>query len=64
MFTLIPPAERAEAQTTFARVGGALTDDFKYVVDNAQLAPVDIVSSSLHIAGPGSVLRSPRFYLV
>jgi hypothetical protein len=29
VFTLIPPAERAEAQTTFAGVGGALTDDFK-----------------------------------
>jgi membrane-associated phospholipid phosphatase len=37
--------------------------DFQYLTDNAQLDLEDIVTSPLHVAGPDSLLRSPRFYL-
>ncbi len=44
-------------------LGGMLSDDLKYIVDNAQLDLRDIVAAPLHIADDDSVLRSPRFYL-
>ena len=53
---------RAEVQN-FSAVGGELVDDFKYLVDNAQLDLVDIVTAPLHIADPDSPLRAPKFYL-
>jgi membrane-associated phospholipid phosphatase len=40
-----------------------MTDDFKYVVDNAQLDVRDILSAPFHLTSEDSVLRSPRFYL-
>ncbi len=44
-------------------VGSMISDDFKYIVDNAQLDLRDIIAAPLHIADEDSVLRSPRFYL-
>jgi membrane-associated phospholipid phosphatase len=52
------------AQTRALSVaGGNVADDFKYLVDNAQLDVEDVVTAPLHIASPNTVLRSPKFYL-
>jgi membrane-associated phospholipid phosphatase len=44
-------------------LGGMLSDDFKYIVDNAQLDLRDIVAAPLHVTSADSPLRAPRFYL-
>ncbi len=62
--TLLAGAGLARPQTTLGRTGSALTDDFKYLADNAQLDLIDIATAPLHAADPDSALRSPRFYLV
>jgi membrane-associated phospholipid phosphatase len=51
------------APSAVLRLGRVLTDDFAYVVDNAQLDVQDIVAAPCHVTGDNSVLRSPRFYL-
>jgi len=44
-------------------LGSVVTDDFKYLVDNAQLDVQDLVTAPCHAIDASSVLRSPRFYL-
>jgi len=44
-------------------LGGSLSDDVKYLVDNVQLDVRDIVTAPLDAASENSVLRSPKFYL-
>lgn len=44
-------------------LGGMVTDDAKYLIDNAQLDVQDIVTAPFRVADENSVLRSPRFYL-
>jgi PAP2 superfamily protein len=44
-------------------LGSMVADDFKYLVDNAQLDVQDIATAPLHLFSENSVLRSPRFYL-
>ncbi len=61
--TLLPAAVASWAGNSFGHIGGELEDDFKYIVDNAQLDLVDVVTAPLHIADSDSPLRSPTFYL-
>ncbi|HVO28012.1 MAG TPA: hypothetical protein VMW56_30775, partial [Candidatus Margulisiibacteriota bacterium] len=44
-------------------VGHTVIEDFKYIVDNAQLDLRDIVTSPLSITSEDSVFRSAHFYL-
>lgn len=55
---------RAWTQVSMSQAGSEVTDDFKYLVNNAQLDLEDIVTSPLYVASPESALRSPKFYLV
>jgi membrane-associated phospholipid phosphatase len=62
LLLLLSVSARAQVTNT-PSVGSMISDDFKYIVDNAQLDLRDIIASPLHIADEDSVLRSPRFYL-
>jgi membrane-associated phospholipid phosphatase len=48
---------------SLAVVGRELAHDGGYLADNIQLDLEDIVTAPLYAAAPGSILRSPRFYL-
>jgi undecaprenyl-diphosphatase len=48
---------------SWGELGREFLDDGKYLIDNAQLDLVDIVTSPLHIADPDSPFRSGKFYL-
>ena len=64
MGLLLLPSVTANAEPTNAPgLGGMLTDDLKYLVDNVQMDVQDIVTAPLSLASKSSVLRSPRFYL-
>jgi membrane-associated phospholipid phosphatase len=57
-------AATAFGQTSeMGSLGGQVTSDFKYTLDNMQMDAVDIATSPLYVASPNSVLRSPKFYL-
>ena len=57
-----PAMARAQTNET-ATLGGQISDDFKYALDNAQMDAVDIATSPLYITSPNSVFRSSKFYL-
>lgn len=62
LFVLVLAAQPTQAQ--LAPTGSAITDDFKYLINNTQLDLEDIAVSPLYITSPNSPLLSPRFYLV
>lgn len=51
------------APTAVQSPGSMVTDDLKYLIDNAQMDMQDIVTAPCHATDESSVLRSPRFYL-
>ena len=64
LVSFLAAPKQVQAQVTMGQAGSAVTNDFKYLVDNAQLDLEDVVTSPLYVASPNSALRSPRFYLV
>jgi membrane-associated phospholipid phosphatase len=63
LFLLLAPLPASAETRALSVAGGQVADDFKYLVDNIQLDVEDVATAPLHIAGPDSVLRSPKFYL-
>ena len=60
---LLSAAASADPPSNLCDLGREFADDGKYLIDNAQLDLIDIVTSPLHIAGPDSPFRSGKFYL-
>ena len=62
---LLMVSAAASAQTVSASgLGGEVTSDFKYIVNNTLLDAEDVATSPLYVALSNSPLFSPRFYLV
>ena len=57
------PATAFGQTSEVASLGGQISSDFKYTLDNVQMDAVDIGTSPLYVASPNSVFRSPKFYI-
>ncbi|MGH8010903.1 MAG: phosphatase PAP2 family protein [Candidatus Binataceae bacterium] len=63
LFLLATSGSALAQAPRLARVGGEVGRDARYLTDNVQLDPEDIVTAPPQAAGPGRFLRSRRFYL-